>query len=73
VSGGPCVDVDGVTAVLLTDGWHQVSPGTLEIADFSLGTEPLLGFVFLVADEKLNNYATIEGPLTSILAVRRES
>jgi hypothetical protein len=65
------VDPALVSEVLLKDGWHVVVPGTLSMGKYAL-VEPNVpspaapGFTF---HEK--GGASIAGPMSSILAVRR--
>ncbi len=81
------IDVTRVTHVLLADGWHEVADGSFTVAPYefgrpadtraddlavlynsgSMGTGPM-GFEFTEA----RTSALIGGPLTSVIAVRRE-
>ncbi len=66
-----------VTAVLLTDGWHEITVGTFAVGPFRFvaatlddpaGPDGALGFQFTILDG-----AMISGPLTSVLATRTET
>lgn len=73
------IDETLVSEVLLADGWHKVE-GVFSVDFFSWGTEegPLglgefIGFTF---DEKRENYGgtkVVNGPISSVLAVRMKS
>jgi hypothetical protein len=72
------IDVRKITAVLLADGWHNVTPGTFNLDSFEFGVGDdcihyggnggvcSTGFEF-----KDDNGDLIAGPLTAVLAVRR--
>jgi hypothetical protein len=74
------IDVETVTAVLLNDSWHNVADASFAVDpyDFVRSTEPgaeggeahghQIGFSF--RDVATNEH--ICGPLTSVLAIRRE-
>jgi hypothetical protein len=64
-----------VVAVLLSDGWHRVVPGSFSVGALSFGAEAgpgTPGFRFEQA-ETGSPYrpATLAGPLRSIIAVRQ--
>jgi hypothetical protein len=64
-----------VVAVLLTDGWHRIVPGSFSVGplDFGAGADVSVpGFRFADADAG-GPYqpATLAGPLSSIIAVRQ--
>jgi hypothetical protein len=65
------IDPSLISEILLQDGWHALVPGTLHTGKFALvepNTPPLStpGFTFHEAGA-----GTIAGPLSSVLAVRR--
>lgn len=71
------IDVDKVSAVLLADGWHEVTGASFDIDSYEFLHQDVLlhgggssgvcaaGFVFTSGD------ITMYGPLTAILAVRQ--
>ena len=67
------IQIDDITAVLLSDGWHQVIGGSFDIdayefmADDELAHNGGSGFVFVDWTE-----ATITGPMSSVIAVCRK-
>ncbi len=81
------IDVTRITHVLLADGWHEVADGSFTVAPYefgrpanteagdfavlynssNMGTDPM-GFEFTEA----RTSALIAGPLSSVIAVRRE-
>jgi hypothetical protein len=64
-----------VVAVLLTDGWHRIVPGTFSVGplNFGAGAEVSVpGFRFADADAgRPYQPTTLAGPLASIIAVRQ--
>ncbi|HYB48919.1 MAG TPA: hypothetical protein VED20_16465 [Streptosporangiaceae bacterium] len=66
-----------VIAVLLTDGWHQIVPGSFSVGPLGLGGGAdlgLPGFRFAEADAGRPYRPTVlAGPLDSIIAVRQVS
>jgi hypothetical protein len=69
------VPADRVVAVLLTDGWHQIVPGSFSVGplDFGAGADVSVpGFRFADADAgRPYQPTTLAGPLASIIAVRQ--
>jgi hypothetical protein len=75
------IDVDEITHVLLADGWHEIEQGSffLDSYEYVAGVNYELlhggghsgicatGFRFRVRQSSF----TTEGPLTSIIAIRR--
>ena len=66
-----------VVAVLLSDGWHQIVPGSFSACPLSLGASANLGvpgFRFEEADAARPYRPTaLAGPLHSIVAIRQAS
>jgi len=66
---------DQVVAVLLTDGWHDVVPGSFSVGSlgFGVGTDPgVPGFRFAEAEAGRPYQPTVlAGPLDSVIAVRQ--
>ncbi len=76
------IEVDEITAVLLADGWHEVDEGSFELDSYEYAWEAgntmlhrggqsgvcANGFEFRGVDGH-----RIAGPLTAILAVRRNA
>jgi len=64
-----------VIAVLLTDGWHRIVPGSFRVGPLSFGAEAgpgTPGFRFEEADAGRPYQPTVlAGPLHSIIAVRQ--
>ena len=64
-----------VVAVLLTDGWHPIVPGSFTIGPLGYGAGPdpgAPGFRFQEADAgRPYQPTTLAGPLDSIIAVRQ--
>jgi hypothetical protein len=64
-----------VAAVLLADGWHQVTRGSFSVGPLGLGAHTNLGglgFRFEEADAgSLHRPTSLAGPLDSIIAVRQ--
>jgi hypothetical protein len=64
-----------VVAVLLTDGWHRIVPGSFSAGplDFGAGAQVSVpGFRFAEADAgRPYQPTTLAGPLASIIAVRQ--
>jgi hypothetical protein len=64
-----------VVAVLLTDGWHRIVPGSFRVGPLSFEAEPgpgTPGFRFEEADAgRPYQPAVLAGPLDSIIAVRQ--
>lgn len=66
-----------VVAVLLSDGWHHVIPGSFSVGALRFGAETdhlgQLGFCFDEADANspCHRPGVVAGPLDSILAVRQ--
>ena len=65
-----------VVAVLLTDGWHRIVPGSFSVGPLSFEAEAgpgTPGFRFEEETETGSPYrpATLAGPLGSIIAVRQ--
>jgi hypothetical protein len=64
-----------VVAVLLTDGWHRIVPGSFRVGPLSFEAEPgpgTPGFRFEEADAaRPYQPAVLAGPLGSIIAVRQ--
>ncbi len=74
------IDTDTVSAVLLADGWHQVTARSFDLDAYEFVWEgetllgggncagvPSTGFSFTTTDG-----STVAGPLTALLAVRRD-
>ena len=66
-----------VREVLLVDEWHKVTEGTFRLVSFDYGgaKESVLGFEFEESGSMgsdIGNVLIVSGPLTSILAVKRE-
>lgn len=72
------IEPSTVTAVLLADGWHDVTPGTFSTGDIALAPEQQLMYlqnlpavhnaVWFTMTER--GAGRLAGPLTAILAVR---
>jgi len=64
-----------VVAVLLTDGWHPIVPGSFTVGSLGYGAGPdpgAPGFRFQEADAgRPYQPTTLAGPLDSIIAVRQ--
>ncbi|HTU07658.1 MAG TPA: hypothetical protein VMG13_19045 [Trebonia sp.] len=64
-----------VVAVLLTDGWHRIVPGSFSVGPLSFGAGAdvsVPGFRFADADAgRPYQPTTLAGPLASIIAVRQ--
>ena len=64
-----------VVAVLLTDGWHPIVPGSFTVGPLGFGAGPdpgAPGFRFQEADAgRPYQPTTLAGPLDSIIAVRQ--
>lgn len=79
------IDIDRVSAVLLADGWHSVHERSFDIDSYEFvqgdhlrlagGQSALVcatGFAFTEYRGQ-GNIVTVAGPITSILAVRRDN
>ena len=66
------MDVTKVSGVLLADGWHDVSPSTFRITDFSFeagAVTNMIGQGFAFSEPGAHGSA-YRGPVRSIVAVR---
>ena len=73
---GTQIPATTVVAVLLTDGWHRIVPGSFSVGPLSFEAEAgpgTPGFRFEEETETGSPYrpATLAGPLGSIIAVRQ--
>ncbi|MEU1509947.1 MULTISPECIES: hypothetical protein [unclassified Kitasatospora] len=71
------VNANEVVAVLLSDGWHGVKPGTFAVGPFAFGSS-MEGGSIDIAGQPGFRFTTqdgpvITGPLSSVLAVQSES
>jgi hypothetical protein len=76
-------DIADVTDVLLSDGWHEVSPSSFRVGMYEIYSSldkpdeglddhfqlPMAAFSFQLRDTEL----LIEGPLPSIQAIKRRN
>lgn len=67
------IDLQWVSAVLLSDGWHVIQPGTFQVEEyrFSSGAaEPQQGFSFVKVDQLTRNVQHYVGPLSYVHGIR---
>jgi len=74
------INENSVVAVLLSDGWHQLIPGTFKIGDIRIHAEAAAGIDFGKSSATWDEHSTVaagavvtvSAPLTSVLAIQQK-